>query len=272
MKIFPSFTNAIEDASYHLEHLSHEVHTSQWQSTDISNKPEMSTYEVLGWGFKANCLNTDLDFYRQRIKPNLPWADKHFETERVSGKPINPGETYKEWPWGNSADKFKSANDKFSHTYAERYWPKLAEVESPLIDVNKGIRYRYGDLDDLVLHLLRHPLSRQAYLPVWFPEDTGVVHAERVPCSLGYHFIRRGDYLHCSYWLRSCDFYRHFRDDIYLTIRLQLWILAQCKELDPQGWGTVQPGMFSMWITSLHCFKNDYRILFNHEHRLNATL
>jgi thymidylate synthase len=204
----------------------------------------------------------DLKYYQRDIGPNLPWADRHFELERVSGEPINPGETWKEWPYAHSADKFRRAGECFSHTYAERYWPKEANGEL-LGDLRplQGVRYLYGDLNDVVRLLVREPLTRQAYLPVWFPEDTGVVHGERVPCTLGYHFMRRNDELSVFYPIRSCDFVRHFRDDLYLTVRLLLWVLYEARKLDPT-WNSVRPGIFTMWIGSLHCFLGDYQRLF----------
>lgn len=271
MKIYNSIPHAIEDASYRLQHMSHRVHPDQWQSMDVSKKPEMSTYEILNYSFSAFMASEDLAYYREAIKPNLPWADRHFDLERASGEPINPGLTWKEWPYALSADKFRKG-EKFSHSYAERYWPKYAGVkqigQDPSVrsgewayQPRQGIRYAYGDLNDVIKHLVEHPLSRQAYLPVWFPEDTGVVHGERVPCSLGYHFIQRNGHLHVGYWLRSCDFVRHFRDDIYLSIRLGLWVLDRLRNED-LAWLDVKPGMFTMWMTSLHMFENDMRTMF----------
>jgi thymidylate synthase len=108
---------------------------------------------------------------------------------------------------------------------------------------------------------LNDPETRQAYLPVWFPEDTGVVHKERVPCTLGYHFIQRMGYLHCTYYIRSCDFVRHFRDDLYLSLRLQLWMLNQLQSIrktENFDWQLVKPGMFVFHCVSMHCFENDY--------------
>ena len=193
--------------------------------------------------------HTKLKAYVADIKPDLPWADDHF-AERVSGIPHNPPPSEAWWPHATSNDTFKTAGDKFSHTYPERFWPIQAgtkNFEKP----NMGIRFRYGDLNDLIKLLVKEPLTRQAYLPIFFPEDTGAHHGQRIPCTLGYHFIRRGDYLHVVYYIRSCDFVRHFRNDIYLTVRLLLWVLEQTK------WQNVSPGTFVMHVTSLHCFVND---------------
>ena len=73
----------------------------------------------------------------------------------------------------------------------------------------------------------------------------------------------RNGFLHVHYPIRSCDFYRHFRDDIYLTVRLTLWLLDQLRLIDMPTWGDVRPGFYGMWIGNLHVFINDYHKLFN---------
>lgn len=388
--IYPSFNLAISALTDRMRGLSKAVRTERWQSIDISKRPEAEMRELLNQYFQVPMESEELDFYRSAIGPNTPWADRHFELERVSGEPINPGTTWKEWPWGHSADKFRTmrihrpipshdwaylaglidgdgsvghggargldssfrikitqvagdylrsiferfevgnfgeghrhnplsdniqyiwritkreevrwvlenclpylklkrpnAEDvlrrlpefdrryeslesalefvPFSHSYAERYFPKFAGMTrgglnlTPELTPNSGIRFQYGDLLDVINLLVREPMTRQAYLPVFFPEDTGVVHGERVPCSLGYHFIQRSGFFHVFYPIRSCDFVRHFRDDVYLTVRLLLWILERCRQKNPAVWNQVHPGMYSMWIGSLHCFVNDHR-------------
>lgn len=261
---YPNFSTAIDDVESKIVHRSLPVHTERWQSIDISKRPEAEMRELASVYFEVPLHTTVVAAYADIIHPNLPWADNHFELERVSGIPFNPGETWKEWPYGNSASNFRR-DGVFSHTYAERYWPKrahpLGNVDEP-VTMLAGIRYPYGDLNDVVGLLVREPLTRQAYLPVWFPEDTGVVHEERVPCTLGYHFMMRHGRLSVFYPIRSCDFVRHFRDDLYLTIRLLLWVLQMCKSRDQSGvWENVIPGTFSFWAGSLHCFINDWRKL-----------
>jgi thymidylate synthase len=114
---------------------------------------------------------------------------------------------------------------------------------------------------DVINLMEKEPFTRQAFLPIWFPEDTGVVHKERVPCTIGYHFIRRFDWVHVVYYIRSCDYFRHFRDDIYLCARKLLWLIDNLKERDPKTWGDVKPGMLTMHICSLHAFKNEKVLL-----------
>lgn len=271
------------------------VRPTRWQSVDVSARPEATTYEVLGHDVKFHVPDESLDSLRAAVRPNLPWADDHF-LERVGGLPLNPGVEWARWPWGNSAATFRGervptgdqnpANQDpedrspgtvrgFSHTYMERMWPKLAGRQTVNVDhepvPHMGVRYRYGDARDVVDHLAKHPDSRQAYLPIWFPEDTGKTDV-RVPCTLGYHFIHRHGFLHCTYYIRSCDLYRHLRDDVYLTVRLQLWMLDQLRGCDAgcdktagqhELWRDVRPGLFTMHVVSLHCFENDARALWS---------
>lgn len=259
MKVYPSFDLAIDRVRTALRHASYIVDGKRWQSVDVTSKPEMVMREVFNTSFGVSLYSEDYRDYQVDIQPNLPWADDHFE-ERVGGQPLNPGKEWRNWPWAHSADNFRTSSEQFSHTYMERYWPKYAN--SPLLDPKKGVRYDYGDLSDMVEHLFQNPETRQAYLPVWFPEDTGVSHGERVPCSLGYHFLYRHRHLHMTYYIRSCDFTRHFADDLYLSLRLQLWVLDQIRD-QSEAWKGARPGSFIFHCVSMHCFENDFRELQN---------
>jgi hypothetical protein len=262
--IYPGFQVAIELTGDRLHFQPHDVEPGRWQGVNVSKRAEAAMKEILNVSFQVPLIE-NLEHLRSEIKPNLPWADDHFE-ERVSGAPLNPGETWKRWPWALAADAHRTEGDKFTHTYMERYWPRYAgDQPIPGVDMNFGIRYSYGDLNDVINHLLGDPLTRQAYLPVWFPEDTGVPHGGRVPCTLGYHWILRRGHFHTTYYIRSCDFFRHFRDDLYLSARLTLWLLKKLRDRDP-SWLAVNSGFFTFHCVSLHCFINDWRKLF-HESR-----
>lgn len=222
------------------------VDTGHWQS--LKDVPQTETIELRNVSVMY-ALPLTVERLAVEVKPNLPWADLHFK-ERVGGKPTNPGDTYHLWPYfrGN-VPKHQGEGDRFSHTYMERIWPRFAGDETDeCMTPHRGIRYRYGDLSDVVNLLAREPFTRQAFLPIWFPEDTGAHAEQRVPCTLGYHFMRRGKQLHCFYPIRSCDLLRHFRDDVYLAARLMMWLL------DELGWDDVLPGELLMHAHSLHVF------------------
>lgn len=268
-------TRAIKDVFDDFAWGSEEVKPTRWQGVDVSTNPAAKMREDLHVSMQFDMAGEALNFYAMAIQPNMPWADNHF-MERVCGYPINPGIEWANWSHGVNAEKALNPQGMFNHNYMERYWPKFADgIEwptgeaqewvdegfdaPPVTRPRRGIRHEYGDLGGLVRDLANEPDTRQAYLPVWFPEDTGDAHKGRKPCTLGYHFIMRKGRLDVTYYLRSCDLANHFRDDVYLTVRLLLWVLDECRKLNPEVWNDVKPGKFTMHITSLHMFVNDYR-------------
>lgn len=265
--LHPTFQVAIDRTTTAMRDYSRVVHTERWQGIDIASRPEAEMREVVGWDFRVPMAKMDLAYYVEQIDPNLPFADVHFG-ERVCGYPMNPGEAWKIWPWAQSADGFRDKKGRFEVNYMERFWASGNFEDTPDPGVTSGltgIRGRpYGDLESILNLLALEPLTRQAYLPVYFPEDTGA--GGRVPCTLGYHWMMRSGYLHVHYPIRSCDFYRHFRDDIYLCVRLTLWLLEQLVKRNPRVWREVKPGYYSMWVGSLHIFVNDYIKLFGSPH------
>lgn len=217
----------------------------------------------------------------------IPWAEDHF-LERVGGKPLNPSPSEAWWPFAKKGDTtnadHKSEGEAFSHTYPERMWPKYANQKQPELGrvirtfPHEGIRFDYGDLWDVVKQLAKSPLTRQAYLPIWFPEDTGAVHGKRVPCTLGYHFIIREGKLDISYFMRSTDLLRHFQDDVYLAIRLAQWVVEQINRLHQQEidlktqyplepYSPINPdellqvGRLIFHTANLHIFEQDVEII-----------
>lgn len=243
------------------------IKPTRWQGRDTQGKPDLETYELLNHSSTVPLTSESLSFYRREILPDLPWSDDHFE-ERVCGYPLNPGLQWSEWRMGQGADSFRLMDGTFNHNYMERLWPKYARLVEPADlapepgwEPNKsphqGILYAYGDLMDVVRLLAREPDTRQAYLPMWFPEDTGVVHRDRVPCSLGWHFIVRDNKLHMVYYLRSVDLVNHWRNDLYMAVRLLLWVLDETRVVNPD-WTYIQPGTLTTHITSFHCFRGNW--------------
>jgi hypothetical protein len=253
MKTFYKPSEAIKWTKSRLKDYGYIVKTEKWQGIDSPD----DMWEVMNHSFQFFIPHT-MDELIKEVKPNLPWADDHFK-ERVGGLPLNPPPSHEWWPYSQKNNEQFGGNSKFSHTYPERMWPKFASSE-PNSKLS-GIRFDYGDLSDVVNLLEKEPFTRQAFLPIWFPEDTGVVHKERVPCTIGYQFMRRGNHFHMVYYIRSCDYIRHFRDDVYMACRKLMWILDILKERNPDSWGDVTPGYFAMHITSLHCFNSEKTVL-----------
>lgn len=245
------------------------VHTGEWQAMNTTGSPAHETFELENVALVWDRMPTDLLHMFPAV--DLMWANEHFR-ERVSGQPLNPAPSHVRWPYavrGNAMHTDDST--RFDHTYPERFWPKRANVSCPSPEEcqgnhehmghydRRGIRFAYGDLNDVVDLLVRSPLTRQAFLPVWFPEDTGAVEGQRVPCTLGYHFMQRGGRLSCRYYLRSCDLYRHLSNDVYFAALLTRWITDQVWERtkDNDQKVSMRPGGLEIYISSLHAFKGD---------------
>jgi hypothetical protein len=280
---FDSLQGGINFAFDSLKYRGEKVDTGHWQGVSTKGKPDLVTKEFLNLQLEFP-MPLSVTAAQDAIKPNLPWAEDHFQ-ERVAGEPSNPGEEYMNWPWWHGQESYTNtvkdppeSRFKFTHTYQERFWPKQAgKGEDPLCrrcgagampgyHKNYGIRYEYGDLDDVISLLGREPYTRQAYFPIFFPEDTGANHGGRIPCSLGYHFLLRGSLLHCWYEIRSCDAVRHFRDDLYLATRLVQWVLeelitGELNDDEPQLWNSVRPGIMHFSAHSFHVHMGDYHLL-----------
>lgn len=233
------FSDIIDDVTMKLARAP-DVNVGEWQAIS-DGRPQEMTIELEDYSFGLY-LPDSMEELQAEVQPNLPWAEEHFQ-ERVSGVPHNPPPSHVRWPFAQASNSEHRDEGKFSHTYPERFWPAFAGGSVSAIS---GIRYPYGDLGDLVALLRERPGTRQAYLPVWFPEDgyAASVH-ERVPCTLGYHFLIRNGKLKVTYYIRSCDFYRHFRDDVYMAGRLAQWVTNKVGLI---------PGRLVMHISSLHIF------------------
>ena len=223
------------------------VHPRKWQSLDVTESPVHATHELPQMTFYYDMPQTRKEAV-EAIEPDLPWAEGHFK-ERVSGVPVNPGEWHDKWPYHVGREALHQNGGKYDHNYMERMWPAWLHYEDTQLPFT-GYRFRVGDLDDVVKMLDRDSTTRQAYLPIWFPEDTGATAGQRVPCTLGYHFLIRDGVLNLSYYLRSCEIRRHFTNDVYMACRLAQWMGNRLG-------GGLEMGTLHMAIASMHGFVGD---------------
>lgn len=250
-------TNAAFEASYHIKvrNLLSKPAVNRGAAHAMKDDTTASTHELLHVTETFE-IGEHMGGLQAMFKPNLPWAEDHFQ-ERISGEPLNPSPSEEWWPFARQGNAEHKKDQVFSHTYPERFWPRFANEGGKCADSERviavpivGIRFEYGDFYDLIKVLRANPWSRQAYLPIWFPEDLAAARqGERVPCSLGYHFLRTEDgTLDCTYTLRSCDIVRFYRDDMYMAGRL-LQVVAYEVGL--------RPGTLVTHINNLHCFPGD---------------
>jgi len=262
-----SFPYIHRNLGYDIAHRAERVEVPTWHAENVEGNPMLVSYERAQVSF-CTPIPGDAEGAQNVTQCQMPWAEDHFQ-ERVGGEPLNPPPSADYWLKPGQADKHRTIREspvvdgdatlKYSHSYPERFWPKEAGPmdvpDQAGMTENWGVRFPLGDLGDVVDLLRREELTRQAYLPVWFPEDTGAVHRERVPCSLGYHFMIRERQLDLTYMIRSVDYVRHFHDDVYLAFRLAQWMRDQLNEgrSGPQ----IGVGFLYMHIMSLHAFEGD---------------
>jgi hypothetical protein len=246
-----------------------EVDVGEWHAQQV-DQDFLVSKELRNVVFEMGMPHTRHDAV-DLIEPNMPWAEQHF-AERVGGKPLNPPPSHVNWPWASANEKHQTqGGGAFSHSYPERMWCAHMRNHAGSTRYPRGIRFNYGDLGDLVELLRRNPRTRQAYLPIWFPEDLMAAHqGERVPCTLGYHFLIREGLLHVTYPIRSCDFIRYFNDDVYLAVRLAQWVRDQLE--NKTGKLEYHVGTLTLLINSLHIFKGDISRLERERERKRQTV
>jgi thymidylate synthase len=218
----------------------------RWQSEEI--KPKM--WQIFHMSFMVRIMKE----WRSQFKYDFQWCNLHL-AERIGGEPINPGEAYKIWPHYQQDEVWRSNDQKFSHTYMERIW-------APAIT---GLRYKFGNLENIISHLDYDIDTRQAFLPIWFPEDTSAAGNERVPCTIGYLFQRRKGYLDVTYYIRSCDAIRHFKNDIFLTIGLLEFVINKLNH-------KLNPGFLVFHCANFHCFDQDLYTLNKYVRNFDNTI
>lgn len=243
------------------------VQAEQWQST--SEVDPMKQVIEQEFATITYTMRDTMEGAQRDLKPNLPWAEEHF-LERVCGVPLNPPPSHVRWPFAQGANEKFTPEGKFSHSYPERLWAHSRYITpQPSPDTllgysNEPVKMQeVANLNDLVQLLADHPTTRQAFIPIWWPIDGKMAEKERVPCTIGYHFLLRDRMLHCHYFMRSCDAMRHLADDLYMATRLTQWI---CRELNDywranNRFDGVEPGQLVMQITSLHIFEGDVQVI-----------
>lgn len=244
MRIFLNFHEAKSELARELKELGTLVHRKSWQGKEAQDREAVRELQ--------NYQYTVLAPHLGQLDPNQPWADEEFK-ERTQTKHTNPGEAYKLRPdvWEELLETEGWAKGGFSYTYNERFQPEA--------------------IRQLVDQLYVDPTTRRAYLTVWHPGDNKLALDHRVPCSLGYFFQADDDRLNMTYFMRSCDWTRHWDDDVYLALKLRDYIIdaynvAVDVDKGESGGGSEKPyfkaGNFTQFIANFHVFEKDVSHVF----------
>jgi thymidylate synthase len=205
------------------------THSKSMQHIRVDNDPNYDTKEIIQYSY---CLTSiDKSEYLFNDKESKIWVSREL-MERLYSLD-NPGNAWKlrESLW----KKLMNSNGKFDYTYGER----INEVDA---------------VTQIIELLKENPDSRQAILSIWDRNiDIYRVNGKaRVPCSVYYQFLLRGDRLNIIYNQRSADVYTHIGNDIWLAFMLMKHV-AECV-----GVGT---GFLYHNIGSLHSYRKDWPAL-----------
>lgn len=267
MRLYNDLSLAVKGGWEHVLNFGRVQKQKNWQGV----RAPRNMIESIDFNFRCPLPGSEEEAI-ELLNPNLPWAKDHF-LERIGGVPLNPPPSSSHWPFANKDNEQFKKDKIFDHTYPERFWPKYAGEISPGIGlfsqedfkrvnnkiINRGIRFEYGDLGDVINKLIDDPDTRQAYLPIWFPEDTGKASTVRVPCTLGYHFMIRDYRLDIKYIMRSTDMLRHFQDDLFMAYLLAEYVKVAVNRMGKEL--IEHLGYLTFLTFSAHVFEGEEYIL-----------
>lgn len=236
MRVYKTLYDAVNETARDLTVRGITVETSSFQDKKLEGADRFFK-ELMGVAFKIDkplLRRDDVIGYIFRDPEEAKRIVRYCKQEikdRCSGKPLNPGNSYKIRAdlWNN----FLEGTGKFSYQYAERLWTN-------------------NQFEHVIDTLKNDKGTRQAVLSVWNPDidmdgkKTGGV--SRVPCSLFYQFMIRNGRLHCIYVMRSNDFLSHHAIDLYCATGLMEYVVKRLKDTYPD----LKVGSLTYMGASLH--------------------
>ena len=227
MRFYSTFIEAQNEIKRDIAELGVLVHPETMQDIYVKDNPDYETKELANYIYTVTKPN-----YTEIEGVHEEWVMQEWQ-DRLAGN-LNPGRS-----WGKRRDVWVPflENEYLAHRQPGRFAYTYSQ--------RMGGKHMQAIIDELAVH----PTSRQLYLPVWDRQhDADRRGKRRVPCSLGYWFVQRGNYLNLTYMMRSCDFMTHYANDVALaTIMLEHVAIES-------GY---QPGTFTHYIGSFHAYKKD---------------
>ena len=249
MRIFRDAVEAYEEVLRDITEMGIIVPSYSYQDKVVDFHPDFDTLEIWGYTYSITGFHTDL-WLPLVDHCNLSWEyiQQEFH-ERVSGQPVNPGESwkYRKETW----EPFITEEGIFAYTYAERFSGRVDWMNNET------------QLDRVIRELIEIPQTRQAILTI-YDKHTDARNwggKGRTPCSMHYQFLIRNGRLHIIYSQRSCDFMEHFPYDMIFAMKLAMhvwWALSIAgQNLGVKAMANLGIGHFVHQLGSLHIFRHD---------------
>lgn len=253
-RIFRDCSQMVQEMDRELASSGITVPVKHYQNKELTGE-DQETKELIGVNFvitqPTSGIEDMLRFIFKDEAPNILEYCKQELQDRITDNRLNPGRSYLVrldlWQKLMSKDQ----EGKFDYTYSERLHP---------LDPNyKGEgKYFYSQLDNAVKALADDEHSRRAMVMVFTPDDTlhSAGAATRIPCSVSYQFLIRNGMLHCIYYIRSNDYFKHFAIDIALTAMMMGWVTLQLKR---EAYPDLKIGHLHYFAGSLHAYHEDLK-------------
>lgn len=223
--------------------------------THYQNKPlegeDRNTKELIGVTFCITNPTTGWEdmlkfLFKDEAEKIMEYCKAEFE-DRLNPEGVNPGKS-----WLVRADLWqklmsKGFPDRFDYTYSERI--------NPVAPWAIGPGERFSQITNVVEALSDDIHSRRAMIMVFDKDDTlSSKGAEtRIPCSVSYQFLIRNNRLHCIYYIRSNDYFKHFAIDIILTAMMMRAVVGMLSLRYPE----LKVGPLHYFAGSLHAYNED---------------
>lgn len=239
MRIYKTFLDSLNETLRDLRVRGITTKCESYQDKKLKGEDKY-VKELIGVAFKVDKPLLDRDeairyIYKEDADRIIKYCKQEI-ADRCSGKPLNPGNSYKVRP--DMWSKFLEGDNRFSYQYAERLWT--------------------NDQFKTVIECLKKDSgTRQAVLSVWNPDLdmnlTKLGGGNRIPCSLNYQFLIRNNRLHCIYSMRSNDCLGHHIIDLYCASGLMEYVVKSLSKTYPN----LKVGSLTYICGSLHVFRWD---------------
>lgn len=227
------------------------VPVKHYQNKELTGE-DQNTKELIGVNFTISSplrgVEDMIEFmFKDEAETVMAYCREEAE-DRFNRPGSNPGKS-----WEIRMDlwqKLMSRNQegKFDYTYSERLHPLFFPGLS---------NERFSQLTKAIDALKDDEHSRRAMVMVFTPGDT--LHSKgaetRIPCSVSYQFLIRNNKLHCIYYIRSNDYFKHFAVDIVMTGMTMQYMVDNLKEAYP----SLEVGPLHYMAGSLHAYHEDLK-------------
>lgn len=250
MRIFRNCLDMVQEIDRELAVSGQTVEVKHYQNKVLEGDDRI-TKELIGVNFTIskplNMRDAMLEFlYKEEAEKITAYCIEELR-DRVSGEPRNPGNSYlirKDlWQQFLTRGKYEGAPEMFHYTYANRINQR---------DFNGDW---YDQVKNVCTTLEEDGNSRRAMILIMHPDDTqnSAGATTRIPCSVSYQFFIRNGALHCLYYIRSNDYFKHFGIDIWLAAGLMQHIASQVLGVYPE----LKIGALHYMCGSLHAYHED---------------